>query len=144
MEPEKRVRRLLVWNQVWLCLLILVLAAWWFSAFVARSREDMASLSAGWDGAGLKLRSPTDGPFVVTHVVNYGVGDKSWAALPRPLAVIDSYGAYLRAEDIRRLDWQDYFGQKVAAPTDLSHVTVLYYIPLIPKEREAGRHFPPR
>jgi hypothetical protein len=125
MELERQMRRLLLWNRFWLSLLIMTALAWGVHSFIAAETQDTYTLTERWDGQGLKLSALTDGPFVITHLVDRRT--RSWAALPSPIAVVDSHGVYIPINDVKKLHWQDYLGQPCPFPATNARITALYY-----------------
>lgn len=129
---DSDVRRLMAWNRFWLTLLIVVVLAWAASAQMKRlSDRHRVRVTAQWGDNGLVLRPSSDGPFVVTCLV-YGVGTAAvrHAVLPEPLVVIDSGGAAIESEALRKLTWRDWMGRTDAAPPDGTPMKALYYRPL--------------
>ena len=109
MEQDWQIRKLQRWNRFWVCLLVIAALTWAGHNFIVAQTQNLYTLYDTWDGQGLSLSAMTDGPFVVTHLVDRY--SRSWAALPRPIAVVDSYGAYISMEDMKKLHWQDYHDQ---------------------------------
>lgn len=135
MDRETQIRRLMWWNQLWIGLLTIgaILGGGYY--YLARSTYSaMYELKSEWSSTGLRLNASSDGPFVVTHLVYKGF--VSWAALPKPLAIIDSGGAYIPIKDIQKLDWRDNANEPCEPPKQFTEVEVLYYRPLATKRRE--------
>lgn len=125
--------RLVWWNRFWAVLWLCSAAAWGRQALLAEARQMTTRLTAHWSGPDLTLRSVSDGPFLVTHLVRYGTpseADKAVAALPQPLAIIDSGGATIPRDLYRKLVWRNFLGQRVPAPPEGAPVGALYTRPL--------------
>ena len=126
------VQRLARWNQLWLVVLLLVALGWAGSSFLQHAQEVSRSLRASWDAGVLRLRSSSDGPFIVTHLVFWGDGglSKAYAVLPEPILIIDSGGARIDKEELRNLRWRSYRGGPAPVPPEGAPITALYYRPL--------------
>ena len=129
LDHTRLMRRLLFWNRFFITLLVLsvlFLGAQW-------KMRELRELKVSWQGDGsIRLRSASDGPFVVTHLAlpgDSGVGARASAALPRPLAVIDSSGGELLESEVARLIWMDDHGQKMPAPLPGTPLRALYFEP---------------
>src|SRR4051794_38523588 len=113
--PDIRVGRLEGWNRILIGLLVFALICYFGNICLNYLFSDIHKLSVTWDPNGeIRLFSASDGPFVVTHLVVRGSneGEKAVATLPKPLAVIDSAGARLKAEDASKLVWLDIHGKQ--------------------------------
>lgn len=131
MEQDWQIRKLQRWNRFWVCLVVIAALTWAGHSIIDAQSQGISVLYGTWDGQGLKLSAMTDGPFVVTHLVDqYG---KTWAALPRPIAVVDSHGSYIPVEDMKKLRWQDYLGQPCPFPVKNANISAFYYRPLTTK-----------
>lgn len=135
MDVEREIRKLKRWNAVCVTTLILIVG-WMAGARVIESfRESMRTLEYSRDGDVLRLSASTDGPFVVTHisVEGYPEPGKLWAALPEPLAIIDSHGGYV---DLSKLNWYDYMGEPANPPGSQTPLEALYFVPKFAEKRE--------
>ena len=128
MEENWQIRKLQLWNRFWVCLLVIATLTWAGKHFIDAQTRDLYTLHDTWDGQGLKLSAMSDGPFVVTHLVDRY--SKTWAALPRPVAVVNSHGAYIPVEEMQKLYWQDYLDQPCPFPLKNADIKALYYLPL--------------
>src|SRR4028118_18775 len=136
---DKKIRRLVIWNRIWLVLLVLALVSFAGSAWLGSTFSRARALSATWLPSGeVRLSSASDGPFVVTHLVKYGhdEGEKAVARLPQPIAIVDSAGATIEKDVIAKLAWVNIFGEPVPAPNVGSNIEVLYYRPEVTNRRQ--------
>lgn len=133
MDVEREIRKLRRWNAFFVIVLVL-LAGWFLVRWqVSLVHESIHTLRYSRDGDMLRISAPWDGPFVVTHITAAGEYEpKLWAALPEPLAIIDSSGGDV---DLAKLKWRDKMGEP-ADPPGSQTVEALYYEPEIAKERE--------
>ncbi len=125
-EQERLIGRLVLWNRVWLGVLIAISLACIGQFGLAAIHRDMETVQAGWDGRGLRLTS-IPGQFVVTLL-----GDEetwSWAALPKPIAVLDSFGAYIAREEMNKLDWSGRHNEPTEFPGQSSHISAMFNRP---------------
>jgi hypothetical protein len=137
MEQNKQIRRLLVWNRIWLLLWVCVGIAWGTRTALSYIDAQFFSLSSERprkSTEGLRFSAASDGPFVITHLID--VKSRSWAALPRSVAVTDSYGASFEIDDIKKLDWRGRHGEQVPFPEDNAAISVLFYRPLTARFRD--------
>ena len=115
-------------------LALLVVAVFAFLAFHELEKLRMSPLRMMRlsDGS-VSFSSWSDGPFVVTHLVKYAdhEGDKAVAPLPQPMAIIDSHGATLTAEEVSKLRWVNIFGEPTRAPALTNELNALYSRPLV-------------
>jgi hypothetical protein len=127
----EQIRRVVIWNRLWLSLLVAAGAAWTCRALIGRIQADVRQLRVAWTGDGLALYSQSDGPFVVTHLVRWGAHDseKAVARLPEPIAIIDSRGALVGRDTYEKLIWRNTAGDPVPAPPVGAPVGALYYRP---------------
>jgi hypothetical protein len=131
---EREIRRLVIWNRLWLAGLILV-SVWYGAArLIASAQASLYQLRPSWDGEVLRLTAPSDGPFVVTHLVNRS--NQSTAPLPHPLGYIESHGVYITGDEYKKLEWRSMYGEKIAGPPVGAKVTALYYRPLEARWRD--------
>lgn len=116
--------------RVWLALLTLVLTMLvgvWFSRTQIKK---IYRLSAVWSGEQIHVSSLKDGPWLVTHLVVYQNGYwRAVAQLPAPVTIIDSRGHYFSREEIDKLKWIDFDGEKQAPPTVGEEIGVMYVVP---------------
>jgi hypothetical protein len=127
------VRRLVLWNRLWLGLLVLGILLAGAQHLSQRLLASTRQLRAAWSDGGLTFSSISDGPFVVTHLSVPGVqseGDKAVAQLAVPVAIIDSRGARLDPEELRKLTWRNIYGQPVPPPQEGAPIRALYFRPL--------------
>ncbi|MBS1707932.1 MAG: hypothetical protein JSS65_04335 [Armatimonadetes bacterium] len=132
-ELERRVIRLGWWNLLWVTLSIvggLALGFVWLGTYV---RSEIHQVRCTPSGDGLRLSVSDDGPFVVTHLV-YSA-HKATAALPEPVAIIDSHGGEISKETIAKLKWTDILGQE-SDPPKLDDIQALYIDVRTTKKRE--------
>jgi hypothetical protein len=129
------VQRLIFWNRLWLCLLLvgalLEGTRWLFTRFDVF----LSTLRPVWSASGLRLVTSSDGPFVVTHLVlsEPEAGSekgKAVAQLARPIVIMDSDGASIPSAELHQLTWRNIFGQSVPPPPDGAPIRALYYRPL--------------
>jgi hypothetical protein len=129
---DRQFQHLLIWNRLWLTLFILSAVGLAVDIGLRSFANRQTALSAVWlsDGS-IRLRSASDGPFVVTNLACYGSneGEKVVASLPEPIAILDSAGITLGKAAIVKLVWRDLHGQTVTAPKRGSDVTVMYFRP---------------
>jgi hypothetical protein len=138
MSPDdQQLRRLVRWNRIWLGLFIVVVACLvgmsWLNRFVER---DLLGLEVSWtEEGGIRLRSATDGPFVVTHLskVARGEPEKSTALLSPPIVIVDSAGATLSKTEFSKLKWYGYLGEDHPSPVAGTPIIGFYYKPLVTK-----------
>ena len=96
-------------------------------AILSNQKAQMSQLHLRWVGDGsVKLSATKDGPFIVTHLANYEAG-KVVAALPQPIAIIDSGGETISADTITKLVWRECVNGEIvdAPPKDL--IVALYF-----------------
>lgn len=94
--------------------------------------KDMYKLKTQRNGDQLEIRTISDGPFVVTHVVaSDELHGRSIAAIDPPLGIIDSGGGTV--ESLSKLVWYDTRGERVKPPGEDSEIRVLYVNPEVSK-----------
>jgi hypothetical protein len=131
-QDDQQLRRLAQWNSFWLSVAVLV-ATWAIFRYVW---DDQLALEVEWtEEQGLRFRSGTDGPFVVTHLskVSKGEHEKATAQLLPPIVIVDSVGATLSKSEFDKSKWQDYLGNPLASPPVGTPIVGLYYKPLVTK-----------
>jgi hypothetical protein len=129
------VRRLIFWNRFWLGLLVVALLLGFGQWLITASDLLPTSLRAVWHNGGLALVTGSDGPFVVTHLILDGheaadESQKAVAQLSNPVVIIDSKGAIISPEEVKKLTWKDTTGQSVPPPHEGTPIRALYYRPL--------------
>lgn len=118
MDIEKQVRRLQL--QIRLQAVAVIALLIWVAGGNALPWLDARRIvRIDRQGNAVRITSPSDGPFVITHLTVNGRDagserDKRVAALPRPLACIDSAGVEI--QDISKLDWRDMRGDSASVP----------------------------
>lgn len=125
-DPEVRsLRRIVTAQGVAIVALILWLAYERLVLYIDRSRSSLTVESQGED---LRIKTTSDGPFVITHLMATGYSDSDTrvAALPQPLACIDSGGLII--PKVADLDWRDTRGE-VASPPSSSTLQALILRP---------------
>jgi len=117
-DLERRVRTLERWNGFWKLVVVLALAGLAGNHFLLSATRNTRALSGQTTAEGLRLRSVSDGPFLVTHLYYWGGGgaSKRVAALPEPLMIIDSGGARIPRQQLQRLRWKNSLGEEDSAP----------------------------
>lgn len=112
---------------------ILLIVVWhgltWLSG---RLEEDISRVTVVRSGKGVALRTLSDRPFIVTHLAVSGwdagsESEKRTAALPAPVASIDSSGLWI--EDITKLDWRDIRGEPASVPDESTRLSALMLRP---------------
>lgn len=118
---EDRVQHLEQRNRISLALLMFAVLALLAFNELEKLRMSPLRMMRLSDGS-VSFSSWSDGPFVVTHLVKYAdhEGDKAVAPLPQPMAIIDSQGATLTAEEVSKLRWVNIFGEPTRGPVPLS------------------------
>jgi hypothetical protein len=129
------VRRLVVWNRFWLGLLVLALLLWLGRWLIHGSDWLPTLLRVVWHNGGLALTTWSDGPFVVTHLILDGreaadESQKAVAQLSTPVVIIDSKGANISPEEVKKLIWNDTTGRSISPPREGAPIRALYYRPL--------------
>ena len=86
-----------------LLLALLAIAGWqWLTLSVRQSLSPQCFQS---EDGGVRFSATSDGPFVVTHVVGYGPKGRNVAALPEPVASIESGGYEIPLAVLKKLHW---------------------------------------
>lgn len=127
-EKELRALRRVVRIQGGVLLLAILWAAG--STVLSRAHEMTHQVSVSRTGNAVSISSPSDGPFLITHLTVRGAeseSDKKTAALPQPTACVDSRGLHI--EDISKLDWRDLSGQPTPPPGPSVQITALVLRP---------------
>lgn len=130
-RTEDRLRSLERWNRFWVTLLCLVALCAWGWSWLRKAQDAVRVLHCRRTAEGLRLHSIKDGPWVVTHL-SYRAGytpENRVARLPEPVAIIDSYGARISNEELRRLKWQNHLGEPASAPPAEAPLIAWYYEP---------------
>jgi len=133
---DKQINRLIFWNRFWLTLFILHLLGYGSLYALKSVTGDTYVLRPAWDSEkGLSFHAASDGPFVITHLVDRR--QYITAALQPPLAYIDSAAVGLSVEEFKKLKWQsDFLDEEVTPPKDGTNVTALYYRPQEARKRD--------
>jgi hypothetical protein len=138
---DTQVRRLVVWNRLWLGLFIAVLLGWagvlWINHFI---ENHVRAIRVYWmDDGGIKLSSSSDGPFVVTHLAKVATSEqeKSVVRLSPPIVIVDSFGAIISKSEFDGLKWHGYMGDAHPPPAVGTAIQAFYYKPLVTKSSSA-------
>ncbi len=131
---EQHTRRIVFWNRFWLTIVMLLLIGSGAWRLLSSIIESMYDLRPSWSEDGLGFSASSDGPFVITHLVDRR--QYATAALQPPLAYIDSGRLLIPIEQFKKLKWYSKFGEEVTAPKDGLNVTALYYRPQEARKRD--------
>ncbi len=135
MDRETQIRRLVWWNQLWIGLLTIgVILGGGYYFLTTSVYPTLYELKAGWSDEGLRFTMLGNGPYVVTHLVDWKT--KSWTELSKPIVVLDSYGAKIPMKEVKKLAWRDMMNEPCEPPKQLTEVEALYYRSLVTERRE--------
>lgn len=134
MDKDMQVRRLLIWNRFWLTALVMcmVLGGGWL--YLQKETSSIYELKASWSDEGLRLSCVGQGPYIVTHLIDWRT--KTCAELAKPIVVFDSYGGRISLSEIKALAWRNTMNEPCEPPKQFSEVEVLYSLSLIAKKPE--------
>ena len=110
-------------------MIVLVVALLGLLGIAIRWHREMFRLEAKWRSDTLHVSSAKDGPWVVTHLVLKDGGKYAVAALPSPVAIIDSRGERFTTNFLQSLTWIEDSGQTSSPPKVGDRVMVFYYVP---------------
>ena len=130
---DQQLRRLLVWNRVWIGLAVLLMLGLVGRWGLQQVHDEHYALRVSWTEEGdLRFRSPSDGPFIVTHLVKVEPVEptRSVAKLREPIVIIDSWGATLKKSEFESLTWLSYLGEPHPSPAAGTKLIAFYYRPL--------------
>ncbi len=133
---DNQLRRLIIWNRLWLGLFMVLLISWGGLSWANRIYSDMRALRVSWrSGGDIKFSSASDGPFVITHLATVARSEqeKSVARLSQPIVVVDSAGATLSKSEVEKLKWHGYRGAAQPSPAAGTAIVAFYYRPLVTK-----------
>src|SRR5262245_47074595 len=91
----------------------------------------MFRLSVTWRSDVLHVHSAKDGPWIVTHLVKMRDGTNQYAvaALPSPVAIIDSRGECFTTNFLHSLTWITHSGDTSSPPHTGDRMSVFYFVP---------------
>jgi len=132
MDVEKQLRRLQVEIHC-LAVVMVALLIWVAGTYgLAWLGESSTKVHLERQGNTVYFRSSSDRPFVITHLTVDGREaqnghDKRLAALPIPLACIDSNNVAI--QDITKLEWKDVNGEPASVPDENVQLSALMLRP---------------
>lgn len=129
---NSELRRLIAWNALWRSMMIVVILGLWIAWMVAGRVEAGRQLHCyRTDDGTLVIDAPSDGPYIVTHIVTAGGSDmaRSYAALVPPLAVLDRAGAAIPAKTLVQLRWRSAVDGETVPHPQGQPLTILYHRP---------------
>jgi hypothetical protein len=89
----------------------------------------MFPLRVSWRSDKLHVSSSKDGPWIVTHLVMRDTNQYAVAALPTPVAIIDSRGEYFTTNFLQSLTWIANSGETSAPPRYGQRMKAFYFVP---------------
>lgn len=131
MDIENQVRRLQLQIRLQ-AVAVIALLIWVAGGYALPWLDARRIVRIDRQGNAVRITSPSDGPFVITHLTVNGwdagnAQDQRVAALPRPLACIDSVGVEI--QDISKLDWRDVRGDPASVPVAETRLSALLLRP---------------
>ena len=130
-DPNEQLLRRVNRHTIILVVILCCILGFAGSAFLLHLKASVLSLRLSWMGEDLKVYSPKDGPFVVTHLFQpwSGTQECSVATLPVPVTIIDSRGHYFSREELHALTWIGASGRTNSPPPVGRHVKAFYWVP---------------
>lgn len=93
--------------------------------------KEMMRPRVTWDENTLRVSSPKDGPWVITHLIKLrdGASEYAVARLPAPATIIDSRGERYTLESIQALPWITRSGATSPPPAIGHPMKAFYFVP---------------
>lgn len=122
---DEQMKRLALWNRVWLTLSVVLALAWGFGRVVEHVFEDSSTVKSSWDGETLRFSS-LQGRVVISHLQSYSAERLVGARLPTPLFILDSGPVTVDPTTWKALEWRDDAGSVQPPPPVGAPVKGLY------------------